>query len=243
VRHALAYLLSRDVDGDHLLEQGANQDWADVLLRRGKVTYTQAVWFACLEAAESMFMTLGDEAASTFWRNERALVRQAIMDRLRSADGYYVNYRDEEDVSLRRSLDTALLVAFGVVEGEAADAALRALSSLSGPFGPAVIEPGYAAADIGPSKYPPGQYHNEGIWPWIASYLALAWAKAGRFDEARQIVSAVLAPNPDTVHEWIDNVTGEPHHPDFATGAGALAWALTEGGLAGGVPAVSAQAE
>jgi hypothetical protein len=40
-----------------------------------------------------------------------------------------------------------------------------------------------------------------------------------------------MGPNPVTIFEWVDNLTGERHHPDFATAAGALAWAILDGGL------------
>jgi hypothetical protein len=32
------------VDGDHLLEQGPNEDWMDTMLRSGRVVYSQAAW-------------------------------------------------------------------------------------------------------------------------------------------------------------------------------------------------------
>jgi glycogen debranching enzyme len=225
------YLCSRDADGDHLLEQGANEDWADTLLRRGKVSYTQAVWYRSLQAAERIFTAVGNTRRAAFCRQEQGLVREAINRVLLDERGFYLNYRDGETVSRRRSLDTALLVAFGVADPATARTVIHTLSRLDGPFGPAVIEPGFAPSATGPSKYPPGQYQNEGIWPWIASYFALALATVGEEERARRVICSCLGPNPHTVHEWIDNLDGEPHHPDFATGAGALAWAITEGGL------------
>ncbi|MDQ2742671.1 MAG: hypothetical protein M3Z66_10325 [Chloroflexota bacterium] len=232
VEEALRYLWSRDQDGDHLLEQGANQDWADILLRRGKVSYTQAVWYACLGAAGGIFRAVGLEERSHMCLTKQAAVRGAINRVLMTPHGYFVNYRDPDDVSLRRSLDTALLVAFGVCTGEPALRVLRLLDTLEGPFGPAVMEPGYAPPDIGPAKYPPGQYQNEGIWPWITSYLALAWAKVGNQERAREIILSLLGSDPTTVYEWVDNLNGQAHHGDFATGAGALSWAITEAGMA-----------
>jgi glycogen debranching enzyme len=232
VAAAVQYLLTRDDDGDCLLEQGANQDWADILLRRGKVSYTQAVWYASLGAAAEIFEVAGDGARAGQYRSLQADVRAAINAILLTPYGYYANYRDRDAASLRRSLDTALLVAFDACPPAAAGRALHFLDTLDGPFGPAVIEPGYGPGDIGPAKYPPGQYQNEGIWPWIASYLALAWAKNGDRTRAAEIIAAVLGPSPHTVHEWVDNLNGQQHHGDFATGAGALAWAITEGGLA-----------
>ncbi len=232
VARAVDYLLTRDQDGDCLLEQGANQDWADILLRRGKVSYTQAVWYASLGAAAGIFEVSGDSARAGRCRSLQTEVRSAINEILLTPYGYYVNYRDRDATSLRRSLDTALLVAFDVSLPGVAGRALHFLDTLDGAFGPAVIEPGYAPGDIGPAKYPPGQYQNEGIWPWIASYLALAWARYGNRERAAEIIATVLGPSPNTVHEWVDNLNGQQHHGDFATGAGALAWAITEGGLA-----------
>lgn len=231
VVQAVRYLASRDVDHDHLLEQGPNEDWADTLLRRGKVSYTQALWYRCLRSAEYIFAETGQDDCRSWCARERPLVRAAINRALITRHGFYANFADGDYTSLHRSLDTALLVAFGVPPKEQARPLLSRLDGLEGPFGPAVVEPGVAVADMGPSKYPPGQYQNEGIWPWIASYHALAWACLGNRKRAREIILKVLPPALDTVHEWIDNLSGEHHHPNFATGAGALAWAITEGGL------------
>ena len=236
VERAVNYLRSRDSDGDHLLEQGANEDWADILLRHGKVSYTQAVWFRCLQAAADIMESVGRREQARSYRRESQLVRDAINRVLLTAHGYYANFVSEAEVSLRRALDTALLIAFGIPDDAAIPVLMGNFRRLEGPFGPSVIEPGYAPDAIGPGKYPPGQYHNEGVWPWTGSYLALAWARAGNKQRAADTVAAVLGHNPTTIHEWVDNLNGDRHHPDFATGAGALAWAITEGGLAEAVP-------
>lgn len=228
---AIGYLRSRDADGDSLLEQGPNEDWADTLLRRDKVSYTQAVWFRSLGAAAEIFALVGNEAQAERCRQEQEAVRQAANRILMTPYGYYANYVETNRVSLRRSLDTSLLVAFGMCGREEGRRVLQMLDSLDGPFGSSVIEPGYAPASIGPSKYPPGQYHNEGIWPWITAYQALAWARVGDRQRALDIVCSLFRWQPSTIHEWIDNLTGETHHPDFATAAGALAWVITEADL------------
>lgn len=232
VSGAIDYLWSRDVDGDHLLEQGPNEDWADILLRRGKVSYTQAVWYRCLESAAEIFTLVGDEARAASYRHEREAVREAINRVLMTPHGYYANYVASDRTSLRRSLDTALLVAFGACGKEEGRRVLAMLTTLDGPFGCSVVEPGYSPDAIGPSKYPPGQYQNEGIWPWISSYLALAWARVGDRRRAYDVICSLFRFQPETTHEWIDSLTGEAHHPDFATAAGALAWVITEAGLA-----------
>jgi hypothetical protein len=45
---AVRYLAGRDVDGDGVLEQGANEDWMDTALRSGKIVYSQAAWIMSL---------------------------------------------------------------------------------------------------------------------------------------------------------------------------------------------------
>jgi len=228
VASAISYLGSRDEDGDHLLEQGPNQDWADILLRQGKVAYSQAVWLGCLAGAAEIFEATGDQERAAFCRREWDQVRAAANRILMTRYGYYANFVAPDRVSYRRSLDTALLVAFGACDGDRACQVLEMLGTLGGPFGHAVIEPGFSQEAIGPSKYPPGHYQNEGIWPWITSFLAVAWARIGDSTRAREVIASVFRNQPATIHEWVDNLTGEAHHPDFATAAGALAWAIAE---------------
>lgn len=231
VSSAVKYLRSRDPDRDHLLEQGPNQDWADTLLRSGKVAYTQAVWLRCLGAAGQIFELLGDGEQAAACLKEAEDVRRAINRILMTPHGYYANFVAGDHVSMRRSLDTALLIAFGACDQAQGLGVLEVLSTLDGPFGPAIIEPGYSPDALGPSKYPPGQYHNEGVWPWIGAYLALAWARAGEGQRARDTLRSLVTAESDTTYEWVDGVSGEKHHPEFATAAGALAWAMGEAGL------------
>jgi hypothetical protein len=106
------------------------------------------------------------------------------------------------------------------------------LDSLKGPFGYSVVEPGYDPQATGPSRYRPGQYHNEGVWPWITAYLALAWSRLGDQAKAREVLNSAFQGPSETTHEWIDSLTGDPYHPYFATGAGALVWAIVDSGLA-----------
>lgn len=228
VTTAVDYLRARDVDGDHLLEQGPNQDWADILLRHGKVSYTQAVWFGCLEAAEGIFAVVGDQDRARFCRQEREAVRLAVNRILMTPHGYYANYVAGDVTCLRRSLDTALLAAFGVCKQKQGRRLLTILETLGGPFGYAVLEPGYAPEVIGPSKYRPGQYQNEGIWPWITCFLALAWSRVGDDWRARKIIASLFENDGQTTHEWIDSLTGDHHHANFATAAGAAAWVIGE---------------
>jgi glycogen debranching enzyme len=72
---AIDYLISRDIDGDGLLEQGHNEDWMDTLLRAGKIVYSQATWILALSNLSSLMIELGRSNEAT---RLTALAKKAI---------------------------------------------------------------------------------------------------------------------------------------------------------------------
>src|SRR5580765_4652709 len=55
------YLLSRDVDGDGLLEQHYNEDWMDTVLRDGKIVYSQACWLLGLSSFAKLLYNMNED--------------------------------------------------------------------------------------------------------------------------------------------------------------------------------------
>jgi glycogen debranching enzyme len=55
------YLLSRDVDGDGLLEQDYNEDWMDTVLRGGKIVYSQACWLLGLSSFAKLLYKVNED--------------------------------------------------------------------------------------------------------------------------------------------------------------------------------------
>ena len=55
------YLLSRDVDGDGLLEQDYNEDWMDTVLRDGKIVYSQACWLLGLSSFAKLLYNVNED--------------------------------------------------------------------------------------------------------------------------------------------------------------------------------------
>ena len=55
------YLLSRDVDGDGLLEQDYNEDWMDTVLRDGKIVYSQACWLLGLSSFAKLLYNMNED--------------------------------------------------------------------------------------------------------------------------------------------------------------------------------------
>lgn len=222
---ALCYVRSRQRH-DGLIIQGANEDWADTLRRRGVVTYTQATLYAALDAASRLYALLGyEEEAQSHTRNAR-LVCDSIHRLLRDRDG---SYRTADDPAEPGGVcgELALLPVVGV----APDAApiLHSLEALATPFGHRIIECEYPLDRLGPDVYPWGRYHNGGIWPWWLAVEALARAQVGDTEGAVDLIRSAVSQ--DTVYEWIDARTGEGTHGEFVTGAAALVWACLAGGL------------
>jgi hypothetical protein len=55
------FLISRDEDNDHLLEQDYNEDWMDTVLRDGKVVYSQACWLMALTSFANLLFVRDKE--------------------------------------------------------------------------------------------------------------------------------------------------------------------------------------
>lgn len=94
---AVAYLQSRDIDGDGLLEQKHNEDWMDTLLRTGKVVYSQACWILALKNLSTLLRKIGNERESQRIQIIAARAIDAVEDKLWSEeDKCYVDQLDAD---------------------------------------------------------------------------------------------------------------------------------------------------
>ncbi len=65
-----------DRDNDVLLEQGMFADWADCLKRKGKVLYTNVLWYKALKSLDEISRILGVEGQN--YREKAELVKERI---------------------------------------------------------------------------------------------------------------------------------------------------------------------
>lgn len=228
-RMAMSFLLSKDTDGDGLLEQGPNEDWADCLKRSGKITYTQGVWYKALIAAASL-----EELVGSRQRAEELLIQAADVysqtNTLLFKDGRYVEcIRPDGTVSERVSQDTAWLVVFGMAPEGYEEELLSSFDELRCEQGHGIVYPLYDPEQTGPTRMEHGEYHNGGVWTWLSSVEAWARWELGDYETGDMLMENALRHSTDTVYEWVHGVTGEAHNPGFATGAAALLCAILEG--------------
>lgn len=228
-RLAIRFLESKDIDGDGLLEQGPNEDWADCLKRSGKITYTQGVWYAALLAAANLEEMAGSRHAAERLTAMAADVYMQTNTRL-FVNGRYAEYIGPDGaLSHRVSQDTAWLLIFGIAPEGCEAEILRSFDELRCRSGHGVVYPLYSPDETGPTRMEPGEYHNGGVWSWLSSVEAWARWRYGDHEKGDRLMANVLQHSRETIFEWVNGHTGEPHNPGFATGAAALLCAIYEG--------------
>lgn len=212
---AMDYLIGRDSDGDLLVEQCPNEDWADHWRRHGKVTYTQSVWNDAARAAASLRLQGPDP------REVRDAIRHTLLRPSGPLDWQCPRARGN-----RVTQDFSLLVLNGVLNAEEGRMLMQRLDRLAAPHGHRVITPSFATGRMGPYQFKRGEYQNGGIWTWLTGWEAQARAVLGERDVAERLIEGCFCPGCDRIYEWIQPRRGSRHNPDFATGAGSILSAL-----------------
>jgi len=213
---AMDALRRRDSDGDLLVEQCPNEDWADHMRRHGKVTYTQAVWYGAVQAACSLGLSAPEPSA----------VRKAIRHVLFTRHGRPRDWQCPRTHSDRLAQDSALLVLTDVLDLDEARLLVRRLDRLACPHGHRVVTPGFRSSSMGPYHFKVGEYQNAAIWTWLSGWEAQARAHIGDRDTALRLIWGCFCPGCDRIYEWVNPATGDRYNPDFATGAGSILSAI-----------------
>ncbi len=243
IERTIAYLQRRDLDGDGWIEQGPNQDWADVLGRNGKVTYCQALYFALLQETAELGKRLGYVQAKNFASQARRL--QQAFDKIfwDSENGFYVDAIDEQGNPVRQiTQDACLAFVFGLAQDrKKIRSHLEQLKQRCWTeWGATNREPQNIGGKVGPS----GFYHNGGVWLWTTAFEAYCHFRFGDPADGIAIINRIkkydLGDNPyrqvyfDT-NEWHNGLTGLNCEYDykqsrnFTTGSGAHVWAVIAG--------------
>lgn len=223
ISKALTWLESRDIDRDFLLEQGENEDQADCLRRRGKVAFSQALWFEAVDKVSRLEEFLNQKGRSLELKNLKEKIRGAINEKLwLEAEGYYVDYIDEKP-TCKLNQDTSLIIAFGIAPNDRAKRTLHKMEEvLWNEYGAVNVFPPYE--ETGPLKLKPGTYLNSAVWPWICGYEISARFAVRDNEKANELLKKVLPYYP---YEWID-LKGRPCGAySFTTNMGSLLDAIS----------------
>lgn len=149
---------------------------------------TNVLYAAALNAASEMATVLGKKKEAVKFRLEAFNLAQAIDETFWMPDkGYYGMYtygRDNKILNPRaETLGQALSILYDIAPAGKWDSISQNLPTTK--FGPAIFYP--QIADM-PS------YHNNALWPFVASYWTLAQAKAGNEAGVLEGIGSVVRP-------------------------------------------------
>ena len=224
VLRALAWI-DRYKGSDGLIHQGPFADWADSIGRKGAILYTNVLWWKALNIFEDVERHLPNHLAGLPEGSEP--VGERIKKHFfKINEGYFYNTPSSPIFS---SAGNFMAVAWGLADSDQSQSILdyAALRGLSTPVPTKVTDRKYPAYMIGPEMWLAGipTYHTSCAWMWIGGWHAVACQKAGRAEEADDIVERMMSivGRDRTVFEVHDE-TGEPLSTTFYHSEEPLSW-------------------
>ncbi len=196
LRAAMAWLENyrKDAERDPLLHQGAFADWADSVARRGRVLYTNIVYWKALSemAIAAARLDLQQEAVHYFVRAENVL--RAINRYFWRADlGYFIT---SEELTQLSSDGNLLAIAWGLAKREQADSILKVMeeAQMAEPVPTRVAYPSYPRRLIAPENIVGGMasYHTNAAWLWLGAWHVIALANTAHLEKAQNLMSRIL---------------------------------------------------
>lgn len=149
---------------------------------------TSIVHAQALNVLSQMAKILGKKKESAEYARESQAIAEAVNKEMWMADkGYYAMYNYGRNFPIlnprAETLGESLAILYDVASPEQAKSITR--NNPTTPFGAAIFFP--QIADMPP-------YHNNSLWPWVASYWALANAKADNEQGVLEAIGSVFRP-------------------------------------------------
>ena len=182
--------LMKETDESGLLVKGGEfnrRDWCDNVFRSTYVTYDEALYARALFAMSEIYkVCLNDEAKSKAYADKYEKVVKSINDLLWDEEkGWFVNYKSDNFVEDNLSIDTVVMVLYGLTDEKRSKRMLENMQSLlesknnkeqgAGDFGTLAVYPFYKnTKDIVQKSSLPYYYHNGGDWPYLSCVYAYA---------------------------------------------------------------------
>lgn len=178
---------------DVLLYQGAYADWADSIARRGRVLYTNVIYWKALSDMASAAASQDLKEEAIHYHAEAENVSYAINTQLWRPDlGYFVTSDGLDQLSSDGNL---LAIAWGLTKTEQAESILKVMeeAGMAEPVPTRVVYPSYpvelVALENLLGRLP--NYHTDASWLWIGAWHVIALVKTGHVDKAHQLVARI----------------------------------------------------
>lgn len=190
VKRALLFLMSRDSDGDGLIEKPyAPNDWADNVRRSVWVTYDQALYTAALGAGARLAKLVRDPETSAFFERQAIKALVGLHSKLWLEEkSHFANYLRSGFVEDHFSIDTLVVLFYGLSDSARSRAMLSAARRLQtrfnsdqpfGDWGVMSVFPSYRRpGDLFGKSAQPYHYHNGADWPYWDGVYAVVLRRA-----------------------------------------------------------------
>ena len=176
-----------------LLHQGAYADWADSIARRGRILYTNVIYWKALSEMSSAAATQDLKEQAAHYHAEAENVSRAINAQLWRSDlGYFVTSDGLDQLSSDGNL---LAISWGLAKTEQAESILKVMeeAGMAEPVPTRVVYPSYpvelVALENLLGRMP--NYHTDASWLWIGAWHVIALVKTGHVDKAHQLVARI----------------------------------------------------
>ncbi|HID54177.1 MAG TPA: hypothetical protein EYP41_19325 [Anaerolineae bacterium] len=231
IKQAFYWLENKAKDDTGLLYQSAYTDWADSVIRKGHIHYTNVLYW---RAADRLA-----EAAKRYGRPEDAAYFSAKTDHLRRM---ITSYFWQEDLGffstshkfydILSSDGNLLAIAWGLTTPKQADSILDKMEifDMADPVPTKPANRSYGRANIAWENWLGGigHYHTSAAWLWLGSWHVIALTRVGRLDEARTLLERMQAViiRDGVVHE-VYNTDGRPLKTFWYESEAPLTWSAS----------------
>lgn len=226
-KKAIEFLLSKDRDSDGLIEERVFANWAETVLKFGKVLYTNCCFFKALEE----FSWLASVQKKKPMQRQFEQLATKTKEKINHVfwDGnYYIDWIDFMRHDVFSSDGNLLAIDFGIADRAQSQMILNKVKQHQLNKVPLKTNyPLYPFWRIPPTLLPllEYNYHNGFSWPWLGCLNAICLHKVGWTKEAKQALRgiALLITNNGIVHEVFDE-KGKPVNGIFLKSERPFAW-------------------
>lgn len=208
LKQAVTWLEAHALEADGLLHQAAFADWADSIARRGRVLYTNVLYWKALHELALAAAVYGYVEDEKYYTVRASHLRASINDHFWRADlGYYVTNHIFDNLSSSGNL---LAIAWELTTPGQAEAILDQMAAfeMADPVPTRVTHRPYPRKFIALENRlgGVGHYHTSAAWLWLGGWHVIALTRTGRLAEAEELLYrlARVIVRDGAVHEVYD---------------------------------------
>lgn len=185
--------LYRKQPNDALVYQFAYSDWADSIARRGRIHYTNVVYWKALVSMAEAADSLDIKQQAEFYAEEADRVARAIkLHFWREELGYFITSVRLDQLSSEGNL---LAIAWDLATPEQAESILNVMAAarMAEPVPTQVAYPPFPPALVAIENRLGGlaNYHTDAAWLWIGAWHVVALTSTNRMDEAQELINRI----------------------------------------------------